>query len=69
MTITITNANDITTRQFMKPEVDPYNFIRTIFNSLDRQVYTAIRETVGQSHESRKAKIDQIFVRWLLSIR
>lgn len=60
MKITLNNANTITARQILKGMVDHHNIVRTIFNSFDRKLYTAIRESVDQPYDVRKAEVRRI---------
>lgn len=60
MTITLNNANTFAARQILRGMVDNHNVVRTIFNSFERKLYTAIRESVDQSYEDRKAKVQKI---------
>lgn len=60
MTITLNNSNTFAARQILKGMVDRHNVVRTIFNSFERKLYTAIRESVDQPYENRKAEVNQI---------
>lgn len=60
MTITLNNSNTFAARQILKGMVDNHNVVRTIFNSFERKLYTAIRESVDQPYEDRKAKVQKI---------
>lgn len=60
MTITLNNANTFAARQILKGMVDNHNVVRTIFNSFERKLYTAIRESADQPYDVRKAMVHKI---------
>ena len=60
MTITLANSNTFAARQILRGMVDNHNVVRTIFNSFERKLYTAIRESVDQPYDARKAKVQKI---------
>lgn len=60
MTITLNNANTFAARQILKGMVDNHNVVRTIFNSFERKLYTAIRESADQPYDVRKAEVRRI---------
>ena len=60
MTITLNNSNTFAARQILKGMVDNHNVVRTIFNSFERKLYTAIRESADQPYDVRKAMVHKI---------
>ena len=60
MTITLANSNTFAARQILKGMVDNHNVVRTIFNSFERKLYTAIRESVDRPYEDRKAMVHKL---------
>lgn len=60
MTITLNNANTFAARVILRGMVDRHNVVRTIFNSFEQKLYDAIRKSVDQSWEDRRAEIHRI---------